>query len=360
MRWVSRTSDGLRFRRGRRLLGLIAALLAPAITGHAQQEEPVYTLHAYVKLVQVPVLVLDRWLQPLSRPVDFNRFQVSLDSGKRFPPRRVRVEGEDPIDLAILLDVSGPQKKLIEGLPPIAAEFVSQSLRPQDHVSVYALSCNLVTMSAPIPTDPKVISSAMDSVIHSPNLGRKPDGTSCGKRLPLWNAMVAVMNDLDKAAGRRVVLVMSDGEDNGSALKWNDVYEYAVVRGVALFGMNDGSADLTRRLMSQPDRLQTLCESSGGIVLHAAPHTLAQTLDDWITLVRSRYIVEFPEPRRISFGRHRIDVSITGSSNVFITLSGVSVSLPDPQVMADPNTVHSDAGDDIPVGNRKPLQNDHH
>jgi hypothetical protein len=359
MRRVPRTSDGLRSRRSRRLAWLITALLMVAITGHAQQEEPVYTLHAYVKLVQVPVLVLDRWLQPLP-PVGFNRFQVSLDSGKKFPPRRVRVEGDDPIDLAIVLDVSGPQKKLIEGLPPIAAEFATHSLHPQDHVSVYALTCNLVTMSDSIPTDPKAISSAMDSVIHSANLGRKADGTSCGKKRLLWNAMIAVINNLDKAAGRRVVLVVSDGDDNGSTFKWNDVYEHAVERGVALFGMNDGGADLTRRLMSQPDRLKALCESSGGIILHAESYTLAQTLDDWIALVRSRYVVEFPEPRRMSLGKHTIVVSIAGKSDVFITLSGVSVSLPDPQVMADPNTVHSDAGDDIPVGNRRPLQSGHH
>ena len=58
--------------------------------GGVQDQTPVFTLKVYTNLVQVPTLVLDHDRHPLP-PIKFQRFQVSLDDGKRFAPTHVRL-----------------------------------------------------------------------------------------------------------------------------------------------------------------------------------------------------------------------------------------------------------------------------
>ena len=97
---------------------------AQSVPGAVQEEKPAFTLKAYESLMQVPALVLDSSMRPAKHPVDPGRFLVSLDSGKKFSPTNVRVEGDDPLELAIVLDVSGSQKKLVGSLAAeVAAEF---------------------------------------------------------------------------------------------------------------------------------------------------------------------------------------------------------------------------------------------
>src|ERR1700690_3084897 len=67
----------------------------------AQDEAP--TLHVYTNLVQVPTLVLNRNGRPPA-PIAEDRFFVSVDGGPKFRVTHARLEGDDPISLAIVLD----------------------------------------------------------------------------------------------------------------------------------------------------------------------------------------------------------------------------------------------------------------
>src|SRR5579875_4215745 len=77
-----------------RACGWASVLLVSCVGCQAQQDPPpVFTLKVYTNLVQVPTLVLGHDRQPLA-PLNFDRFQVSLDAGKKFAPTRVRMEGD--------------------------------------------------------------------------------------------------------------------------------------------------------------------------------------------------------------------------------------------------------------------------
>ena len=84
--------------------GFCGALLA--------QDGATPTLHVYANTIQIPVLVLGADREPTAA-IDPGRFEVSLDGGPKFRATHVRREGDDPISLAILLDVSGQEKELI-------------------------------------------------------------------------------------------------------------------------------------------------------------------------------------------------------------------------------------------------------
>jgi hypothetical protein len=61
----------------------------------------------------------------------------------------------------------------------------------------------------------------------------------------------------------------------------------------------------------------------------------------FVDMVHGRYIVEFPRPRNSTRGKHQFMVSID-KSKAFIRATGIAVPLPDPKVLADPTTVHTD------------------
>jgi VWFA-related protein len=320
-----------------------------------QDQTPVFTLKVYTNLVQVPTLVLDHDGNPLP-PIDFRRFQVSLDAGKKFAPRHVRMEGDDPLDLAILLDVTGTQSKnLAPNVPEAAATMVAKSLHPQDRVSIYTLSCNLLRTAYELPPDPERLRSAIQEGLQSPKLGKNNDGTSCGPKVYLWGALMAVIRDLHSATGRRALLVISDGRDDGSVVSWGRLHDYAGGEGVALFGLRD--PDIIRPIWEgdRTDAFRSLCESTGGIVMDGGRRDVDKRMEQWVTLLRGRYVVEFRRPQQLSGREHIIQVSVKSDGQAFITLAGVSVTLPDPKITSDPNYVPSQEGADIPVGKRRPL-----
>ena len=321
-------------------------------------QKPVFTLKVYTNVVQVPTLVLDHDRQPM-RQIDFRRFQVSLDSGKEFAPTNVRMEGADPLNLAILIDIGGKERRdVMADLAGAMAEMATKELHQQDRVSIYLLSCNLLRTVHEVQPFPGLLSSSIEGGFQSPKLGKDSAGESCGTKVYLWGAMGAVVKDMGDMAGRRAMLVISNGHDYGSGTSWPKLHEYAGLEGVALFGLRD-TTELWSGWQNNPidhgDPFRTLCESTGGIVMQGGRRELQKRLQQWIEMLRGRYIVEFPRPQAVTSGAHDIVVSIKKDGYAFTTVAGVSISLPDPKITADPNYVPSDAGADIPVGKRRPL-----
>lgn len=343
--------------------GWSSVLLASA--GHAQQAQasgsqgqtPVFTLKIYTNRVQIPTLVLDHERQPLPR-IDFRRFELSLDGGKPFAPTNVRMQGDDPLDIAIILDPRAPQKNLMSGFAEAAAEMAAKSLHPRDHFTIYALGCSMVRSPMRMPAEPELVRHAVENVLKAPALSRNSDpSTPCAKKIYLWGAVTQVVKELNDATGRRVILVVSDGGDAGSAVTWIQLHDFAAANGVAIFGLNDGSDPSTVPWgEATHNPLKALCESTGGIVMLAWRHDLNKPLQRWIALLRGRYVVEFPRPQALGTGSHDITVSIKRDGLAFVTLAGVSMTLPDPKLTSDPNYVPSQEGSDIPVGTRRPLR----
>jgi hypothetical protein len=331
-----------------------ASLLLLSLCCRAQQKEtPVYTLKVYANLVQVPTLVLDSELEPLP-PIQFDRFLVSLDGGKKFTPTHVRMEGDDPLSISILLDLTGDQRHLIAGFADAAARMAEVSLHEQDQVTVYALKCNLIRTADQEPARPARVKSAIETALHAPQLDKPANGGTCQKKVFLWGAMVAVLKGMSDSPGRRVMLVVSDGADSGSVTGWRELHDYAGGQGAAIFGMNDGFVNLmTPWSIDRGDPFHSLCESTGGMVIDADDRDLEKRLEKWVALLRNRYVVEFPRPQQMGMGFHNIVVSIKRSGRTFVTLAGVSVTLPDSKITTDPNYLPSDAGADIPVGKRR-------
>ncbi len=214
------------------LSNVVAAQDAPK-----PQDEPIHTLHVYANLLQVPTVVLGPYLEQV-KPIPENRFSVSIDNGPWFRATHVHLQGDDPISLTILLDANGNATELMPKIGDAIAGLAPLSLHPKDHVSIYALHCSLIRSQDDLPADNADLKTAVANALQSwTNRKENKQEPRCQKPVQLWDALAFVVDKLSKLPGRRVVLVVSDGQDKGSKRSWNEVRAYAQYTGSAVFGM---------------------------------------------------------------------------------------------------------------------------
>ncbi len=276
-------------------------------------EPPLTTLHMYANLAQLPVLVLDDDYRP-SAPIAFDLFRVSVDSGKPFVPVKVRREGDEPINLSVLLDVSGSQGGMMKELPKVIERWAQGSLLAHDRVSVYAVDCAVVRTGEKLPgSEPGMIRTAVDLALDSKAVHGTKEKPACWGSKRLWDAVNLLTAQLAGADGRRVVLAITDGHDGGSRAKWTDVRMRAATNAVAIFGMSELQFVQNPLLASGPraeDAFNALCQLSGGIILPGQSAFAQSELRDFVKMVRDRYLLEFPRPRGLDLKQHTIEVTI--------------------------------------------------
>jgi hypothetical protein len=343
-------------RRGLLLCGL-AAMAAGLLKGQEMpkpEQTPIHTLHVYTNLIQVPTLVLSPSLRPIA-PIAANRFMVSVDSGPKFQATHVRQEGDDPISLAILLDARGPMDDALRRVNDAIAGLAPLSLRARDHVSLYALDCSLVRALNDAPVSQDALKLGVDSVLQELAAHRERHRTDCKQAVRLRAAMAFAIGELSKVPGRRVMLALTNGDDQDSKETWKDVKVMAQSFGVAVFGVDYVPYRSVLR-MSYENEFNSMCELSGGMLVVTDKSDVGSTLKDILKNIRERYIVEFPRPSNSTAGYHNLLITIEKSA-AFIRPSGISLPIADPAVLADPTTVPSDPSLAPVQGTRRVLTN---
>jgi hypothetical protein len=330
------------------------------------------TLHVYTNLIQVPTLVLTMNHDLIDKPIAENRFSVSIDAGRWFRATHVRREGDDPISLSVLLDVRGETAGLLRRMGDAMGNLAPLSLHAKDRVSVYAQDCSLVRSLNDAPADSALLKKGLAAVLESSLLHKSNHGdTRCELRGRLWDGVGQVAVALSSLPGRRVILVVTDGHDTGSKHSWEEVREFAQAKGITVFALNYAPVSSVgmgsyrarggvylpsgRGASAVEKPLMSVCELSGGIVMRMSDSAaLSKSLEQFVMMLRERYIVEFPRPSNSTAGEHGLEVKIDKDVYIIIRPSGVSMPLPDPAWMADPTTIQAGPSQAPEQGTRKP------
>jgi VWFA-related protein len=330
---------------------LAVAALSVAGAGIFAQDaaQPASAPHEDVDSIELPVLVLDSDLQQM-KPIDPARFQVSLDRGPVFAPKHVRQEGDDPIALAILLDMNS-EADMMPDMSGAIAKLAPGALHAKDHVTLFALDCELTRTLNDVPADPAQLKAGVDQAVKAWNANRKAK-KPCEKPVQLWDAMRHAVNELGQLPGRRVLIAVANGVDAGSEAKASDLIDLAQAQGVAIFGYSappasggggggggggkrgggggGGGAPAGEPRAPRGEGFRSVCELSGGFAMRADPDYIGKQLARIVAMVRERYIVEFSRPRNNDPGTHRIEVTVANNNKLFIRTAGVSILAAEP------------------------------
>jgi VWFA-related protein len=202
-------------------------------TQSQDQEQSMETLKVRVNVVQLFFNVKDK-KGALIPNLTKDDFELSED-GKPQTIKYFTAESNLPLTLGILIDSSGSQARVLEMEKQVGGAFLSDILRDKDEAFVIGFDVN-VDLLQDFTNDVRRLKAALNkakintggSSTGIPGLGGGPVPTSNPRGTLLYDAVyLAAHDELAHEVGRKAMILLTDGEDQGSQLRIRDAIEAA-------------------------------------------------------------------------------------------------------------------------------------
>jgi VWFA-related protein len=140
-------------------------------------------------------------------------FEV-LENGRRQEIRYFARDTDLPLTVALLVDVSGSVRDFVDKEKGAALQFLESVLRPTDQAVLMGFSSTIILWQD-FTSSPELLRIALAKLRPIPFRGLLPDGTTPSTLL--YDAVLLTANEkLKNVAGRKAMVIVSDGLDNGS------------------------------------------------------------------------------------------------------------------------------------------------
>jgi VWFA-related protein len=269
-------------------------LRAPAASA---QQSPVFRSTS-AELVVLPVVVTDKQGRYVSDLATQN-FAV-FDNGRRVPIELFSNE-DTPVTIGLVIDASGSMRPKIGEVVAATMAFARAS-NPEDELfAVYFNDDVAETMSDRpflMASDLPALETAVTSI--------RPDG-----RTALYDGLMRALDHLSHGSrARKTLIVISDGGDNASDAKLDDVlkrakYSNAAIYTVGIYDDDDGDKN--------PRVLKSLSQTTGGErFLPRTPGEMLRVCAHIAREIRSGYTIGYVPPDRDG-AFHRVRVVVDGA-----------------------------------------------
>ncbi|MGA8594081.1 MAG: VWA domain-containing protein [Bryobacteraceae bacterium] len=316
---------------------LLAALLGRGMSlGRAQpppesdqdSSSPSTVIRVDVDLVNILFTVRKKKggaLVPNLAKDDFNLYE----DGKEQTISRFTRESDLPLTLGLLVDVSASQVNLIEIERQAASAFFADVIRPKDEAFLIAFGRDTELLQD-LTGSPRALKAALrelrGDVTGGPGGGpRGPVATTPGtvpdmgppKGTLLFDAVYLAANEKLKAeVGRKAVILITDGEDQGSYYKRDQAIEAAQRADTIIYsiyyvdrafywsaGMGVGGGESDLRKMSD--------QTGGRVFVVDKNHTLQDVFKEIQDEMRNQYVIAYKPNNPVRDGKFRkIDIRV--------------------------------------------------
>jgi Ca-activated chloride channel family protein len=269
---------------------VLLALAPLALT--AQQT----TFHVDVKLVDIFVNVTDKNGAIVGR-LTRDDFAV-FEDGR---PQQIAVferQSGVPLNLTLAIDTSGSVRKDMSDEEAAAKRFAQAILRPQDQMSVLQFATNVRELT-PFTNKLEVIDHGLHQ-LHG-------DWATA-----LYEAIGVGSDRLGKRPGRKVLVVISDGDDTAKTSTYADALEAALRNEVMIYSIIDVPIQASAgRDTGGEHALITLAEQTGGKYFYVDEGGLDKAFEQVSEDLRTQYLIGY-YPRHQDPGTdfHRIVVTV--------------------------------------------------
>jgi Ca-activated chloride channel family protein len=274
------------------LLACLSMIVAGAANPQAPQE-PSVVFRAEGRMVQVYATVLDHkghYMDGLPR----ESFQIR-DNGRPEPIVAFENSAAE-LSCAILLDTTGSMR---DSLPTVknALSRLIDEYREQDSVAVYGFSVSLELLQ--------------DFTRDKAAAKRAVMRTRAAGETALFDALTQVTMEIGNRAGKKAIIVFTDGDDNASVLNSQRVVERAKKSGIPVYTVAQGEARRSDQLMT---RLKDIARMTGGKTYGAKDvHDAAQILQDVSAELQHTYLLSYRPPETKDDNWRRIQISLSGN-----------------------------------------------
>jgi Ca-activated chloride channel family protein len=206
-----------------------------------------------------------------------------------------------PINVVVMLDSSISTTNVMHLIMGGAEQFLIRML-PDDRAKVGAFNDKIQVLPTEFIGDRDELIRALDTL-------------DFGNETRLFDAIGASLDALRGIEGRKVVLVLTDGQDSASQQGWRDVLEQAIAEEVMIYsiGLEVEYFDGLRNRRTRPDRsLRRLAEETGGGYFELQEtDELGSTFTRVAQELHSQYVLGFTPS--VPDGRvHELNVRVAG------------------------------------------------
>src|SRR5579864_3241135 len=201
----------------------------PAQSQQPADQNPTETLKVNVNVVQLFFNVKDKH-GALIPNLTKDDFEISED-GKPQTIKYFAAESNLPLTLGIMIDASGSQRNVIDMEKEVGGAFLRQILTDKDEA--YVISVDLhQDFTRDVNRLQAALNKAKVNVDYSsggiPGMGGGPVPQHNSPGTLLYDAVYLSAHDmLSKEVGRKAMVLLTDGQDEGSRLKIQDAIEAA-------------------------------------------------------------------------------------------------------------------------------------
>ena len=230
---------------------------------------------------QLLVEAFDKQDQPVT---DLRKDELLIEEdGRAVVIQDLTPAADTPLVMAIAADVSGSTVRFWGPAKPLLLDFIHTQLRNPQSSIMFSFFANRPS-STPLTRGPKVLEEALDDMKIGGDTALFDAVVEASSRLP------ELMNGVPT---RRVIVLLSDGDDNQSRSTLQTAIGAAQQHGVAVLAMRE--AGYYKPAGSRGERnLRGLAENTGGEVLPARdPKELAAGFSRLTDELASQYVVTY-------------------------------------------------------------------
>jgi len=283
-------------------------------------QQPTETLKVNVNIVQLFFNVKDKHgaLIPNLTKDDFEIYE----DGQQQTLKYFTAETNLPLTIGMLIDSSGSQLRVLDMEKEVGGAFLKQILTDKDEA--YVMDFNIdASLVQDFTRDVQRLQKALNSVrINTgvtmptlPGAGGGPVPTAHSAGTVLYDAVYLSAHDmLSKEVGRKAMILLTDGEDEGSRLKIRDAIESAQKADAIVYvllcadrgfygGMSIG--------YSGESEMRKLTEATGGRVINVGNKfdKLREAFDQIAAELRSQYNIGYtPTNTKLDGGYRKLEI----------------------------------------------------
>ncbi len=198
-----------------------------------------------IQLVELYTSVVDRRGRPVEG-LTADSFTV-LENGNPQVVRRLERITDLPINAGIVLDTSTSMIEELDQAEKAALEFFENVMRPQDRAAVLVFN-DTWDLKVPLTNRTDELAGGLS-------------GLAAEGETALYDSLVYALYYFSGLSGKRVVVVVTDGEDSSSRYRYQDALEFARRSGVAIYAIG---LDLSSREFEVVSKLRRLAHETGG------------------------------------------------------------------------------------------------
>jgi len=273
----------------------------------AAQPESTPTFRQNVRLVNVFFNVKDKH-GALIPALTQEHFDI-LEEGKPQTIKNFSAVSNQPLTLGILIDSSGSMQRMLPEEKIVAGDFLRQVITDKDLAFVISFDVS-VDLLQDLTSDVRLLRHGLDKARVNtgtassgiPGLGQGPTPISHPKGTLLYDGVYLGANDiLGRQVGRKAMIVLTDGVDQGSQMRLKDSIEAAQKSDVIVYVL----------LISDPSYgsdsydMNHLADQTGGRMITVKADKLQKAFQEISDELRSQYNISYTPTDARNDGKFR-------------------------------------------------------